>query len=181
MRSRACCSPRSSSRRRRGARRCGCGRRSALPRRSLPAAALAPDVDGVSILGGVDSFKAWHQIYTHNVIAFATAPPLIALAAYALTGRRFTYPRLLALFWLGMALHLAGDVIAQWPLRFLYPFSPTGWSFQLIPRDFSIGLALILMVVALAGYVDGVAPWRRVTAAAGLLAGVLYVTVGPGL
>ena len=145
------------------------------------AAALVPDVDGISILGGADAFKAWHQIYTHNVIAFAIAPPLIALAARALTKRRFSYASLLALFWLGMALHLIGDVIAQWPLRFLYPFSPVGWSFQLIPRDFSIGLALILMTAGLAGYVDGVAPWRRLTAAFGLLAASLYVTLGPGV
>lgn len=143
-------------------------------------AALAPDVDGVTVLGGPDTFKAYHQLYTHNVIAFAIAPPLIALAAHRLTKRRFTYARLLALFWLGMALHLAGDLIAQWPLKFFYPFSTRGWSFGFLPRDFSIGLALILMLVALTGYVDQVAPYRRITAAAGLLAGVLYVTVGPG-
>lgn len=143
-------------------------------------AALAPDVDGFTILGGADAFKTWHQLYTHNAIAFAVAPPLIALGANRLTRGRFGYPRVLALFWLGMALHLAGDLIAQWPLKFLYPFSTSGWSFQLIPRDFSIGLAVILMFAALLGYVDQLAPWRRVTAAIGLAAGVLYVTAGPG-
>lgn len=144
------------------------------------AATLAPDVDGVTILGGPDLFKAHHQLYTHNVIAFALAPPPIALLAHRLTRRRFTYSRWLALFWLGMALHLLGDLLAQWPLKFLYPFSSQGWSFGFLPRDFSIGLALILMFAALLGYVDQVAPWRRVTAAMGLVAGALYACVGPG-
>lgn len=143
-------------------------------------AALSPDVDGFTILGGADAFKRWHQLYTHNAVAFAVAPPLIALAANRLTRGRFGFPALLALFWIGMALHLAGDLIAHWPLKFFYPFSGTGWSFRLLPRDFSIGLALILMLASLAGYVDQVAPWRRVIAAAGLVAGVLYVTAGPG-
>jgi membrane-bound metal-dependent hydrolase YbcI (DUF457 family) len=143
--------------------------------------ALAPDIDGISIVGGPDAFKAWHQIYTHNFIAYAIGPPLVALLAWRLTRPRFSYARLYLLFQLGMTLHLLGDLLAQWPVRFLYPFSPRAWSFGLIPRDFSIGLALILMFVALLGYVDQLAPWRRFTAAGGLIAGVLYVTVGPGL
>lgn len=144
-------------------------------------ATLAPDIDGISALGGPDTFKALHQTYTHNVIAYATLPVLAATLAWRLTRARFSFLRLWLLFQLGMTLHLLGDLIAQWPLRFFEPFSQLAWSFGLIPRDFSIGLALILMFTALLGYVDQLAPWRRFTAAAGLCAGVLYITVGPGL
>lgn len=140
-----------------------------------------PDVDAVTILFGFDAFKQHHQTYTHNVIAFVLAPPAIAALVHRRWPARASFPRVLALFWLGMTLHLIGDVIAQWPLRFLLPFRQDGWSFQLIPRDFSIGLALILMFGALLGYVDSIAPFRRFIAAATLVVAVLYVTVGPGV
>lgn len=141
-------------------------------------AALFPDIDGITVLGGPDLYKRWHQLYTHNVIAFAILPLVVAAIAWRLT--RLPFRKLWLLMQTGMALHLLGDVIAQWPLPFLRPLSDAGFSFGLIEHDFSLGLVLVLLVGVLAGTWDPLIPYRRWTSLATLLAAVAYVLFGPG-
>ena len=143
-------------------------------------AASLPDVDAVTALGGPDAFKRFHQLYTHNVIAFALAPVCVA-AIVARLSRREDFARLWLLFQCGFALHLLGDLIAQWPLKFLYPFSTRGWSYGFIHRDFSLVIPFLLLVFAGAGFWDPAIPRRRWIGVAGLIAGTLYVLLGPGI
>jgi membrane-bound metal-dependent hydrolase YbcI (DUF457 family) len=143
--------------------------------------ALAPDIDAITYLAGPDAFYRFHQIYTHNLIAFAVAPPLLAL----LLQRTLAPPgasrgRILALVWGAWGLHLLGDTIAHWPLRLLYPFSREGLALRLIPGDFSIGLALLLLGGVGLSFVDVVKPHRRAVAWATLASAAFYVVLGPG-
>ena len=143
-------------------------------------AALFPDIDAVSYLGGADTFQRYHQYYTHNLIAFAFAPAMLTFLIRRLTPNPPTFARTLALLQGGMALHLLGDTIAHWPLKLFWPFSREGLCFELIPRDFSIGLALLLLFGAVLSFLDSVERSRRAIAIATLFAGTLYVLIGPG-
>ena len=143
-------------------------------------AAFFPDIDAVTYLAGADAFQRYHQFYTHNLIAFAIGPALLTVALRKLTKNPPPFGRALAVVQGGWALHLLGDTIAHWPLRLFWPFSRTGISFELIPRDFSFGLAGVLLVGTTLSFVDDVRPWRRSIAIATLLAATAYVLFSPG-
>jgi len=142
-------------------------------------AALAPDVDAVSwLLGGPEAFHAFHQYYTHSLLVSAVVPPLLGLAV----ARRLGLPwgRMVGLVWGAWGLHLLGDMIASWPARIFWPFSREGVAFDLLQRDFSIGIPLLLLAGVGASFVDELRPQRRRIAVGTLLAAVAYVLCGPG-
>lgn len=139
-----------------------------------------PDVDAVTWLGGPDAFQRYHQFYTHNLIAFALAPPLLALGVRRLAKTDPPIGRLLALCWGGMALHLLADTIAHWPLRLFWPFSREGISFEFIHRDFSVVLPFLLLTGTGLSFANELQQFRRAIAIGTLVAASLYVVLGPG-
>ena len=142
--------------------------------------ALAPDVDAVAwLIGGPELFTATHQYYTHNLLVFAVVPPLAAWAVARRAPAGTPPRRVLALVWGAWTLHLLGDTIASWPVRLFWPFSRGGVAFDLIPRDFSVGIPLILVAGIGLGYTRELATYRRPLAAAALVAAVGWV-FGPG-
>lgn len=143
--------------------------------------AIAPDVDAVSYLvGGPELFHEVHQFYTHALIVAAVAPPLLARLGWRRAPAGTSYRRVLALTWGAWMLHLLGDTIASWPVRIFWPFSRGGIAFDLIPRDFSIGVPLILLVGCGLSFVDTLVVFRRWIALGALAVATLYVLVGPG-
>jgi membrane-bound metal-dependent hydrolase YbcI (DUF457 family) len=143
--------------------------------------ALAPDVDAVTwLVGGPALFHAHHQFYTHNLLVFAVLPPLFAFVT-----RRFAPPGtplapVLGLVWGAWALHLLGDTIASWPVKLFWPFSREGVAFDLLQRDFSMGLPAILIVGTALSFVDTLEARRRLLAAGTLGVAMGYVLLGPG-
>lgn len=52
------------------------------------AAGLAPDVDALSLLGGITAYQKWHHVLFHNVVGAAvTTIALLVLASWALAVR----------------------------------------------------------------------------------------------
>ena len=85
-----------------------------------------PDVDGLTIFAGEDTYARWHHLLTHGVVA-ATATSL-ALAAFA--QQRL---KVLGLAFLAFHLHLLCDLLGSgvgWPIFYLEPFNgyAFGWS-----------------------------------------------------
>jgi len=90
-------------------------------------AGVAPDIDGLLLVGGERLFIEYHHDYTHHLLGAV----LVAGAAYALGRRRGTAAALAAAAWLG---HLLLDLVgaadrvspehpAAYPLPLLWPFS----------------------------------------------------------
>jgi len=112
---------------------------------------VIPDLDGLSLLGGVDAYARWHHVLTHG-----------ALSAVLLCGVVTFFARnKLAVFLLGLAafhLHLVCDLLGSgpgWPLYYLWPFSraETYWSGQWDLASWQntlIGLVTTLLVLACA-------------------------------
>lgn len=143
--------------------------------------AIAPDVDAVSYLvGGPALFHEVHQYYTHSLLVSAVVTPLLARLAWGRAPAGTSYGRVLTLTLAAWGLHLLGDTIASWPVRIFWPFSRGGVAFDLIPRDFSIGVPLILLLGVGLTYVDELVPRRRLVALGALLVATAYVLVGPG-
>lgn len=90
------------------------------------AAGLAPDLDGLSLLGGVESYGRWHHLIMHGFIA-----ALGVTAVCAALGRRRVAVGLLSLaaFHLHIVCDLAGSG-ADWPVFYLHPFSERAFSWS---------------------------------------------------
>lgn len=123
-------------------------------------ASILPDLDALSYLWGPDAFAAIHQRWTHTILALIVLPLL-----FALIFRIFHKKHSLQLIWglsvFAFILHIAGDLIAHWPVEFFYPLSRRGWAFGLIKKDFSLTVALILIIGALVTFYDKFARHRR--------------------
>ena len=114
-------------------------------------AGVIPDLDGLTLLGGVDAYGRWHHVLTHG-----------ALSAVLLCGAlTFFARRKLAVFGLALAafhLHLLCDLLGSgpgWPLYYLWPFSrvETYWRGQWDLASWQntlIGLVTTLLVLACA-------------------------------
>jgi hypothetical protein len=93
-----------------------------LPRRRdriiVTLAGVAPDLDGLSLVGGVETYGRWHHVLTHGAPA-ALACGVIALAV----SRRFAVAGLAVL---AFHLHLLCDLMGSgpgWPIFYAWPFS----------------------------------------------------------
>ena len=86
-------------------------------------AGLAPDLDALSLLGGVRAYGTWHHVLTHGYLAALSVTLLAALAAR---------DRLKAAAFAALAfhLHLLCDLAGSgpgWPLVYLWPTSRQEW------------------------------------------------------
>jgi hypothetical protein len=92
-------------------------------RRLVLLAGVAPDLDGLSIVAGVESFGRWHHALTHGITAALLVAALCGLAA-----RRRMATALLALaaFHLHLLCDLAGSG-SGWSIAYLWPWSPREW------------------------------------------------------
>ncbi len=142
------------------------------------AGGLLPDLDAVVYLWGADAFRQHHQLWTHNLFALVLLPAV----AGALLGLILRRDRawILAGAWLGMAFHLAGDVIGLWPVPLLHPVADVRVAFYLLEQDFSPALDAVLVLGAVASFWDPVAerPGRvRITALMTLAAAVVAIAL----
>jgi hypothetical protein len=89
----------------------------------ITAAGLAPDLDGLSLLGGVEAYGRYHHLLFHGAAgAVVTAA---ACAAFARSRRPVA-----ALALVAFHLHLLSDLAGSgpgWPLYYSWPFSRAEW------------------------------------------------------
>jgi membrane-bound metal-dependent hydrolase YbcI (DUF457 family) len=145
------------------------------------AAGLAPDLDALTYLIDPALFFEHHQVFTHNLLALAVLPALVAWAVRR--WRPGSAGRVYGAALASMTLHLLGDLIAQWPVPLLWPLSDARFHLGLLQIDFSPVLDAILMGGALLMLWDPVATHTarlRGVAAASLLTAVAWLTFGPG-
>jgi membrane-bound metal-dependent hydrolase YbcI (DUF457 family) len=88
----------------------------------LGLAASAPDLDAISYLWGPQAYAHLHHSYTHTLLGLAVLALLLAGIEKGVW-RRVSFTRLFALSSIGLAVHLAGDAVAVWPLRMLWPWA----------------------------------------------------------
>ncbi len=139
-------------------------------------AGLLPDADTIAYLWGAEAFRQFHQLFTHNVVAFALLPAVVALVGclFVKTRRRWLFVAAYA----GMGFHLLGDVIGLWPVPLLQPFSSWRFALFLLETDFSLALDIILVTGALATAWDPIAARvrsTRIVAAVTLAIAVIYL------
>lgn len=95
--------------------------RNRFDRRAVAWAGVAADLDGLSILAGVDAYGRWHHALTHGLVAGV----LIGLLASCRAKDR------LPVWWLSLGafhLHLLCDLLGSgldWPIQYFWPFSDT--------------------------------------------------------
>lgn len=114
-------------------------------------AGVVPDVDGLSLLGGVEAYSKWHHVLTHGLVAATVCAVLFG----ALAKRRLAVA---ALSFAAFHLHLFCDLAGSgpgWPITYLAPFirTETMWSGQWNLASWQnsvIGLGATLAVLACA-------------------------------
>jgi hypothetical protein len=87
------------------------------------AAGLAPDLDGLSLLGGLDAYARYHHLLFHGALGAA----LTAAACAALARRRWP---VLGLALVAFHLHVLCDLAGSgpgWPIFYFWPFSRAEW------------------------------------------------------
>ena len=93
-------------------------------------AGVAPDLDALTALAGIEVYGTWHHVLTHGITA------VVVLTALWTWLARSKLP-VAALSALTFHLHLVCDLLGsgvQWGIKYLYPFSsaeiftPYGWS-----------------------------------------------------
>lgn len=80
-------------------------------------ASVAPDVDGLSLLGGVACYQRWHHLIAHNLLSCA----IVTLVAARWTGFR-ALP--LLLIPASFVSHLVGDYFGSGPGWSIHPYLP---------------------------------------------------------
>lgn len=86
-------------------------------------AGLAPDLDGLSLLGGVDAYGRYHHLLFHGALGAA-----VTAAACAAFARKRGAVAALAV--VAFHLHLLCDLAGSgpgWPLWYYWPFDRTEW------------------------------------------------------
>lgn len=98
-------------------------------RRLVAWAGVAPDLDGLSILAGVEAYGRWHHVLTHGMLAGVVISLLFS---------QWAKDRVKVL-WLTLSvfhLHLLCDLLGSgidWPIQYFWPISgtyydtPYGW------------------------------------------------------
>lgn len=121
-------------------------------RRAIMLAAIAPDIDGLFVLGPA-SWREWHRTFGHNVF-WAVAAPLLLLI-FLKGGRR---KKMAPVLFLAMGSHFLLDlfVTGWWSLMPLWPVSDKAILMSLyIPENimkYHIQIGLFIILTALAVY-----------------------------
>jgi len=96
----------------------------------LVISSLLPDIDYLTRLWGVDVFLRYHRGITHGVLFLVIVPIGMAVLWRFYSGGRFMLWFYLSL--LAYSIHLFLDIITQYPMRILSPFSWTAYSWDLV-------------------------------------------------
>jgi len=117
-------------------------------RRAITLMAIAPDADGIFVLGPA-AWREWHRTFSHNIFWAALIP--LATLLFLKKGRRLA---LLPFLYISIASHYLLDVFVTgwWGLAPLWPLSR--WEFLMsdyIPEDvmkyyIQIGLFIALLI-----------------------------------
>jgi hypothetical protein len=108
-------------------------------------AGMAPDLDGLTLLAGVDAYARWHHVLTHGMVFAVITSVLCALLARA----RW---RVALLAFAAFQLHIVCDLLGsgvEWTIAYLYPFSvwhlatPYGWPLDSW-QNFAISAVLLV-------------------------------------
>lgn len=132
--------------------RTGLGRLHTRAPLALMLAANAPDIDGFSILGGVQSYIHYHRHLPHSILflPLVAALPVLLLAAIA---RSFKgWQRLYIVCLAGVASHLLLDWTNSYGVRFLLPFS-SEWSHLDLNNLVDLWILAVLLIGWLMMYV----------------------------
>ncbi len=88
-------------------------------RRLVSWAGVIPDLDALSLLGGIGAYSEYHHVVAHNLVAGIVTTALAAAAAK----QRW---KVAALAFTTFHLHLICDLLGSgkdWPIVYLYPFT----------------------------------------------------------
>lgn len=140
-------------------------------------AGVFPDIDFVGFLIQPLVFLAdWHQGPTHSIVLLPLWAMLIGAAFVGLTGQGSALREAAAISAIGLASHVAADVITAYGTAVLYPLSRwrlgLGTTFVIDP---------ILTTIVLAGLASSLRSGRRLQARFGLAVSALYVAAQAGL
>jgi len=92
------------------------------------AAGLAPDLDGLSLLGGQLAYEDYHHILFHNY-----GGAILTTVVCTLLARKKWAVGLLALF--AFHLHIVCDLMGsgrEWPIFYFWPTSHVAWSWKYV-------------------------------------------------
>ncbi len=134
-------------------------------------AAMFPDIDFLGFLIDPLRFIAdWHQGPTHSLVLLPLWALLLGGLFVVATGRRGTFAEAALVSGLGLATHIAADVVTAYGTALLYPLSA---------RRFSLATTYVIdplfTVIVLAGLAAGLRTGRRGASLAGLAVLCLYV------
>ncbi len=127
----------------------------------LVAAAIAPDIDLLSALGGASTYLKFHRTLFHSIAGGAVLALALALIAtqilrrlkstgeFASTSTLSLFARALALCISGVALHLFLDLVDADGLRLLWPFHQNWQGWYLAPNLDPIILIALIASIAL--------------------------------
>ena len=96
------------------------------------AAAAFPDVDFALRLIGTLTYLNWHQGPTHSLILLPLWAWLLAWLASRLARKRYAWQLFYRPACLGLAIHIAGDLITSYGLMLFAPFSTERFSLPLV-------------------------------------------------
>jgi hypothetical protein len=122
-------------------------------RRIVTAAGLAPDLDGLAAVLGVDAYHEYHHTFGHNVFMAVAA---IALSTVLAVEKRVVAILALASFHLHLVMDAMGSG-SDWPIKYFWPVSmqefrlpdALTWEFVGAPNTV-VGIVLMGAVVVLA-------------------------------
>ena len=109
-------------------------------------ASLIPDVDGLSLLGGVECYRTWHHILAHNLLFCG----VVVGASARWIGLR---ARPLALVGLAFLSHLIGDYFGSGPGWSIHPYLPFNSTEYLCPFAWELASWQNFVITLVAGAV----------------------------
>ncbi len=123
-------------------------------RRLVTWAGVAPDLDGLTLLAGIEAYGQWHHVLSHGMLT-------AVLVAVFLTFLARDRLKVMLLSFTTFHLHLVCDLLGsgvQWPIQYFWPFShtfyytPYGWELDswhnITITILAIGVAIRLAVVS---------------------------------
>ncbi|MGZ3687819.1 MAG: metal-dependent hydrolase [Bdellovibrionota bacterium] len=121
----------------------------------ITTAAMVPDLDAVSLLGGVDAYTHYHHTFGHSALMGALVIPILAYFS-----RSRAQVAILAT--LSFASHLIADLLGSgrdWPIPLFWPISSRQFSFspsfqwELASWQNAVACAACLMAVSVVGLI----------------------------